>query len=758
MNDAEVDSEALRRQLAALALPGGEAGEVLLHLAEVIFPPGTNVGDPARMLWPERGTRRQPDPARKAANAHGTLEADLRQSEDRFQALVEQLPAVVFFAALGQDDNEVYVSPQIETLLGFSQREWLDNPILWYTQLHPDDHDVVIEAFTHGVQTGEPFRAQVRFRSRSGEEVWIQGEARLILDDNERPAYFQGVAFDITPTKHAQQALAEAERAKAEAAQLRADVFATRNLELTRLNEQLRVARDQAEAAARARSAFLTTMSHELRTPLNSVTVLSGLLAESELSSSQRDMVRRLRISSEHLLELVNDVLELSRLRAGHVELHERTFRLDRWLADTVDIVAARADEKGLAVRHRIEGDTPLVIRADSGRLRQVLVNLLGNAVKFTAHGRISVVVAAVARGNGRWEFECSVHDTGVGIDPGNVAALFDEFRQADSGIAREYGGTGLGLAICKQVCEILGGRIWVDVTSGPGATVRFTWMADEALPDDVPVSDGRGRHPEAGDPDPQSAAAPVARSTLRILVVDDDPMNQYVAELLLDAMGHRADVVNDGREAIAAVGRDRYDIVLMDMAMPVVDGLLATRMIRHLGDTVHQPYIIALTANALPGDVEACLEAGMNAYVAKPIVRRDLAHALTAGAESPAGEARRTETDFDPSRAVQILEQFGRQAWRELLAMFTAQAARLSDATFVAVAAGNAEEAARAAHTLKSNAAVMGATGLTTLCADLETLARSGSLVGTEPITAVLGRFVEEALVRLNCVDEAHP
>ncbi|MDQ1393400.1 MAG: hypothetical protein QOF30_2377, partial [Acidimicrobiaceae bacterium] len=494
------DLALLEQQLADMAARGGagadgagadgagaeaEAAEVLARLAEAVFPGRVQMGDPGRILWPEpRPTAGLPRLG--ATDPREQLEHQIRQSEARFRSLVEQLPAVVFYAALGNEENEVYVSPQIESLLGFTQEEWLTNPLLWYSQLHPDDHLALIDAFTKGVQTGEPFRAEVRFFSRDGEEVWILGEARLIRDEAERPAYFQGVGFDITLTKRAQEAMAQAERAKAETAQTRAEALATHNIWLQQLNQEMRLAKEAAEAAAQARATFLTTMSHELRTPLNSVIVLAGLMADEELTPIQNDMVRRMRLASDNLLELINDVLEFSRLRAGQVELDQRTFDLLAWIENTLEIVAPRATEKGLELRLVIAGGVPRTLTADQGRLRQVLINLLANAVKFTSKGFVEVRVSATrvpeaAAGSSErgWEFECAVRDTGIGIRAEDAALLFDEFRQADSGIAREFGGTGLGLAICRRLCEVLGGRIWVEPQAGEGATVAFTWMAE---------------------------------------------------------------------------------------------------------------------------------------------------------------------------------------------------------------------------------------------------------------------------------------
>jgi PAS domain S-box-containing protein len=850
--DGPVDIEALERQLAELAVTNGDASEVLARLAEAVFPGGTGIGDPARTLWPEPeradafpGPDSGPTDAGTPA-ARQDLEAHIRKSETRYRSLVEQLPAVVFYAALGADENEAYVSPQIEALLGFTQAEWLTNPLLWYSQLHPDDHAIVIDAFTKGMQTGQPFRAEVRFFSRDGEEVWILGEARLIRDEADRPAYFQGVAFDITMTKRAQALVAEAarakERAKVDAAQLRADTIASHNARLRLLNKELHAAKDEAEASARARTTFLTTMSHELRTPLNSVIVLAGLLADSELSGAQQDMLRRMRLASDNLLELINDVLEFSRLRAGHVELDRKSFDLPVWLEDTLDIVAPRATEKGLELRLAIADDVPRTLSADQGRLRQVLLNLLANAVKFTTAGFVEVEVRAVAVVAGRWEYTCAVRDSGRGIKPEDAAKLFEEFRQADSGIAREFGGTGLGLAICKRLCDLLGGRIWVEQSDTPGATVMFTWVADAdessvPVPGSVasewrygdghaPGGAGASAAPEgAAPPEPapldagatapgapaagataagesgagttdrereraEAVAAAMARgalavaaggpegagdggatpSGLRVLIAEDNLMNQQVALLLLAAMGHKADVVGNGDEAIDAVRHRAYDVILMDVAMPGTDGISATRAIRTLGPAVHQPYIVALTAHAFPGDADSCIAAGMDDYVAKPIDRVLLAKALAEGAsraaksfttptpaprgDSPpavAGGAGTRPPDFDPAVPRELLSEFGPGPLGQLLAVFRPEANRLVESAREAVAQGDVEAAERAAHKLKSSAANMGAVALQSSCSRLEALARSGSLAGTAALTEAMVWQLADALEQLD-------
>ncbi|HEX3542716.1 MAG TPA: ATP-binding protein [Acidimicrobiales bacterium] len=866
-DEARTALSALEQQLAEMGSGDTEAFEVLGRLAQAVFP-DRRIGD-APVLWPEAdrppgvaagspglataagGGRHAPsgesgESGPVGPSAYGSpagrqdLEAHIRQSEARFRSLVEQLPAVVFYAALGAGENEVYVSPQIETLLGFTQQEWLTNPLLWYSQLHPDDHDAVIDAFTKGVQTGQPFRAEVRFFSRSGGEVWILGEARLIRDELGRPAYFQGVAFDVTLTKRAQTTMAEAQRAKErvkiDAAQMRADAIATHNARLRQLNKQLLAAKDAAEAAANARTTFLTTMSHELRTPLNSVIVLAGLLAESELTPAQSDMVRRMRLSSDLLLALINDVLEFSRLRAGQVELERKPVDLARWLDDTIEIIAPRAGEKGLELRCTVADGIPRTLWSDEGRLRQILLNLLGNAVKFTSEGFVEVRVDATEVAPQRWEYRCAVRDSGMGIRPEDAATLFDEFRQADSGIAREFGGTGLGLAICKRLSELLGGRIWVAEADGPGATVTFTWVADvdPASAPPAPRNDGPGvvveipappaprndspgvvveipapwRPPIAAvaarQPDPSGPRArPLsgtrpgrpgpARSDLRVLVAEDNVMNQQVATLLLAAMGHGADVVGNGDQAIAAVRSAPYDVVLMDVAMPGTDGVSATRVIRRLGAEVHQPYIVALTAHAFPGDSESCLDAGMDDYVAKPIDRAELARALAAGAarrdgpsaagryEAPAagwdgapaaaldGPPPPSPTaaaevrlgplpDLDPSMAAGLVAEFGPEALGRLVTIFRTEASRLVDSACAAIAAGDAKGAEAAAHTLKSSAANLGAVALAASCSALEATTRTGSLADADALAAAMVAHLAGALRGLDEVVAPQP
>jgi PAS domain S-box-containing protein len=495
----KIDVAGLEQQLADLAVVDGEALEAMLRLAEVVFPDRVDIGDPARTVWPD-----EPPPADTVGFEDETtvidpdrLAARIRRSEVRFRSLVEQLPAVVFSAALGDETNEVYISPQIETLLGFTQKEWLDNPLLWYSQLHPDDHDVVIAAFTRGVQTGGPFRAEVRFHSRDGGEVWILGEARLIRDDAGRLAYFQGVAFDITPTKQAQAMLAEAERVQVDTARLRVELFAARNVELTELNDQLRVAIGQAEAAEaqlrillarerevverltqldRDKNDFVSSVSHELRTPVTSMLGYLEMLGEGDagpLNERQRRMLDVVGRNSRRLLSRIEDLLTVSGLEAGKVNL----VLVPQSVPDLVEaaVAAMRPAMAGRDLQVAIHvADDAATVTADTEHLDRVLINLLSNAVKFTPDGgRITVDVTRAGD-----TVSMVVSDTGIGIPDDEQPRVFERFFRSSKAQELAVAGTGLGLVIVKGIVELHGGTVTLRSTAGVGTRVTITLPA----------------------------------------------------------------------------------------------------------------------------------------------------------------------------------------------------------------------------------------------------------------------------------------
>ena len=685
-----------------------------------------------------------------------------KRAEEALRTSEERLAITVQGSHIGIWDwnlttNSVYFSPQWKSQLGFDDSTLVNDFQEWESRIHVDDQQSVhkiIQSCLDG--TRNQFEIEHRLRHRDGSDRWILSRGSILRDAYDVASRMVGIHIDTTDRK--------------------------------RTEGELRAAKEAAEAASKSKSEFLANMSHEIRTPMNGVLGTTELLLNSELTDKQRHLASTVHRSGRTLLAIINDILDFSKIEAGKLELESVGFDLSQVLSESLELFVETARRKQLCLTQHIGEGVPLYLKGDPVRFRQILMNLLSNAMKFTQTGGVSLTTELVESTTSHVLLRLAVADSGIGIAAAAKSHIFDAFSQADGSTTRRYGGTGLGLSIAKQLVALMGGTITVDSTPGNGSTFAFT---ARLVRQPLGAASPKGLTPCAQLPEPyltseQAREAPRPSScsiapkppgqkpAARILLAEDSPVNREVAIGMLDLLGYEVDVAENGRQALVAAGGDNIDMILMDCQMPEMDGLTATREIRQRETSLGRRRlpIIALTAHAMQGDREQCLAAGMDDYLTKPYTQMQLremvlkwltrktppAHSPSIGGTTspvsalmPDSSRLTTEPtvealtvppgiDLKALAGIRALQRPNRpNVLASVLRKYLDNSRDSVDALRDAIRANDPAALQAIAHRLKSSSAQLGAIAVATRCHELEAMGGHKNLIDADRVLAQL-------------------
>lgn len=650
----------------------------------------------SQKIWLSLNMRRQCDQDGELAYMEGfasniqerkRIEDALRRSEEKYRAIFEHAPIGIMQAT--PEGRFTSANATAAALYGYESPEELIASVTDISSQIFVDADFRASLIKAIIANNEIKDAEALVRRKDGSTLWTTRNLRIVRDEEGRILSFDGFVIDIDQRK--------------------------------RLEEQLTAAKVAAEEANKAKSEFLAHMSHEIRTPMNAILGMTELTLQTGLKGEQRDYLEAVQDSAKHLLMVINDILDISKIEARKLELEREDFDLFAALSSTIRTLRLQARKKGLYLYMDIAPDVSRYLKGDLARLRQVLINLVGNAIKFTEQGGVLVTLESCQPPLPQEiSLLFTVEDTGVGIPEPLLNRVFERFTQADSSISRRYGGAGLGLAICKELAHMMGGSIWAHSVLNQGSVFGFTACFEPGDPAKA-VARFRVVDPEKIEPTP----------SLRVLLVEDNPLNIKLGRAFLQRQGHEIGIALNGQEALQKLRTQFFDLVLMDVEMPVVNGIEASQRIRagEAGEEARKTPIIAMTAHALEDVKQSCLEAGMNDYISKPMDFQEMIATIArvVGAQE---EGRRFEPEplpklWDQELALRRLDNDA-ALFRELCDEFLLQLPERCSAMDQAVAADNFEAARMLAHSLKNMCGAIGLETCRTLAASLEEAART--------------------------------